>query len=322
MVIFRFTLGDLARTRFAISPIWELTASLRALRHPAFAPTHLPWLRGLDGRLDDLDMRMLLALVPRSGPIPDFITPPPTSPLAAFDEELEVVRATSPETIRTDLRHAFGARVPAPLRPLVDDPGPALDALADAMRAYWERALEPHWPRIRRLLDADVAHRAQRLTEGGPAALFADLHPSVAWRDDAVQVVGHCEGRLDLDGRGLLLVPSALHPIEPASIVNPPWQPTLIYPARGVGLLWEPGERTPEALAAIVGRSRAALLTALDAPRSTTDLAGALGLSPGGASQHLTALRAAGLVVGHRDGRTVLYVRTPTADALLDGVTV
>ena len=40
-------------------------------------------------------------------------------------------------------------------------------------------------------------------------------------------------------------------------------------------------------------------------------------LTPGGASQHLAALRAAGLVSAHRSGRKVLYVRTRAAETLL-----
>ena len=51
--------------------------------------------------------------------------------------------------------------------------------------------------------------------------------------------------------------------------------------------------------------------------RHTTELAHRCGLSAPGASQHLTALRDAGLVTAHRAGRSVLYARTSVADALL-----
>ncbi|MBM7493309.1 DNA-binding transcriptional ArsR family regulator [Micromonospora luteifusca] len=40
-------------------------------------------------------------------------------------------------------------------------------------------------------------------------------------------------------------------------------------------------------------------------------------MSPAGVSQHLTSLRAAGLVVTHRRGRTLLSARTDLAEALL-----
>ena len=40
-------------------------------------------------------------------------------------------------------------------------------------------------------------------------------------------------------------------------------------------------------------------------------------MSAPGVCHHLIALRDAGLVTARRDGRAVLYVRTPPADALL-----
>ena len=78
-----------------------------------------------------------------------------------------------------------------------------------------------------------------------------------------------------------------------------------------------PAAHRQPGLGAVVGRSRAALLGALDAPASTTDLARRTGLTPGAASQHLTALRDAGLVTPHRSGRYVLYAWTTAAEALL-----
>jgi DNA-binding transcriptional ArsR family regulator len=101
-------------------------------------------------------------------------------------------------------------------------------------------------------------------------------------------------------------------------VTDPKWQPTIVYPARGVGTLWEPGRpAAPDALAALLGRVRAGVLDALERPRSTTDLAQALGVSAGGVSQHLSVLREAGLVHGHRVGRVVLYLRSPAGDGLV-----
>jgi len=126
------------------------------------------------------------------------------------------------------------------------------------------------------------------------------------------------EETVDLEDRGLLFVPSVFVWPSVVLITARHWQPTIFYPARGVGTLWEPrGASAPDALAGVLGRVRAAVLTALDRPRSTTDLARTLGVSPGGVSQHLGALRAAGLVQGHRVGRVVLYLRSPTGDALV-----
>jgi DNA-binding transcriptional ArsR family regulator len=90
------------------------------------------------------------------------------------------------------------------------------------------------------------------------------------------------------------------------------------HPARGIGTLWDPGRVAgPEALAALLGAGRAAVLAALSEPWSTTDLAARLDVSAGGVSQHLRVLREAGPVRGHRVGRAVLYRRSPAGDTLV-----
>src|SRR3954452_19889507 len=325
MATYAFGIDDLARLRFAISPMWEVVASLRRLRDPSGAGIHLPWITGLrDGRLAGVDLSVALRLTPPRGYVPDFLSPPPTTPLARFEDEIELVRATRPHQVRNDLRllkmDSKITELPAVLEPLQKTPTREIKRLASELERYWAIAIEPHWPRIRALLEADIAHRARRLTEAGPAGLFEDLHPTISWGDALLSVDQPYQGHVELDGRGLLLVPSAFAWIGPATITEAPWQPTLIYPARGVATLWDSGgERTPEALANVIGRSRAALLAELDAPRSTTDVARLLDITPGGASQHLGVLRGAGLVASQREGRAVLYVRTPLADALVAG---
>jgi DNA-binding transcriptional ArsR family regulator len=187
------------------------------------------------------------------------------------------------------------------------------------MAEYWKLAVEPHWPRIHALLSADIHHRATQLTEGGPAALFADLHPAVTFEGAWVTVDQPWQGTVELAGQGLLLVPTAFSWQRPSVIAIEPWQPTLVYPARGVALLWDSADEAAPELARLLGGSRARLLAALDAPRTTTELAALLDLTPGGVSQHLSALVAAAVVSRRRDGRIVLYGRTTLGDALVTG---
>jgi DNA-binding transcriptional ArsR family regulator len=52
-------------------------------------------------------------------------------------------------------------------------------------------------------------------------------------------------------------------------------------------------------------------------PTTTGDIASRLDVTAGAVSQHLSVLRAAGLVASHRDGRTLLHLRTARGDALL-----
>ena len=95
----------------------------------------------------------------------------------------------------------------------------------------------------------------------------------------------------------------------------------LIYPPRGVAELCE-GSRTEQTdpLYALMGRTRATLLAVLDLPRSTTQLAEQLHLSPAAVSQHLKILRDTALVTSDRRGRMVLYQRTAAANALLAAI--
>jgi hypothetical protein len=324
VVRFVFTVEDLARTRFAISPMWELQLSLVALRDPSTAALHLPWLRSLSGRLGGIALEHAVALIPPRGFVPDFLVPPPAGPLGDIADDFAALRRTPVRQIRHDME-LFATEHPGSraAEAWLADPRGEVKRLTRVLEAYWERALAPAWPRIRAFLEGDIAHRARRLAEDGPEALFADLHPGVAWGGDHLAVTSMRDATtmrdatVPLEGRGLLLMPSAFRWDRPGTIDLPPWQPTLIYPARGIATLWDEGTRAPDALARLVGATRAGVLAGLDAPCSTTELARRLSISPAGASHHLTALRDAGLVTGRRDGRAMLYARTATGDALL-----
>jgi uncharacterized protein DUF5937/helix-turn-helix protein len=319
MIRIRFGPADLARVRFAISPLVELRHSRRVLEDPGAQALHLPWVIEARRALADLDLAPLRALDPADVYSPDFISPPPTSPLAELEDELARIAATPTEQVRAEIRRSYrSTRTPAALEPLVRDPQAGVAALVELLRAYWDRALAPHWSRLRALLEGDVLHRARQIADGGAERLFADVDPAVSWTEGVLRIDKRFDETLDLEDRGLLFVPSVFTWPRVVLITDPQWQPTIIYPARGVGTLWDPDRPAPpQALAGVLGRVRASVLTALDRPRSTTDLARALGVSAGGVSQHLGALRAAGLVQGHRVGRVVLYLRSPAGDTLV-----
>jgi DNA-binding transcriptional ArsR family regulator len=277
------------------------------------------------GKIADLDVLPLLSVLPADGYIPDFITPPPESPLMRIEDELELVRTTPPRQVRKELaifKSQHGNRMPKAAEPLYRDPQRELPTLTEVMAEYWERAVAPHWPRILALLSADLRHRATRLTENGPSGLFNDLHPTISFEGEWLHIDQSWQGTVELDGQGLLLLPTVFSWERPSVISVKPWQPTLIYPARGVALLWEPEHETPPELAGLIGATRARILGALEAPQSTTELAAQLGLTPGAVSQHLKVLADARLVARRRERRVVLYARTELGDQLASASTV
>ncbi len=318
MLTIKFGPSDLDSVRFSVSPLVELWQSIRALQSPVAGALHSTWLRDARARVRDLDLRMLCALQPPHGSSPDFIHPTPEGPCSELELELARMVATPPDQIRREILLAYGeAGVPAAIRGFVGTPEAAIGELAALLRCYWQRVMAPYWERIRMRLEGDVLWRAQQVAGGGLRLLFADIDQSIRYDDARLVIDKSWQGSLDLHGRGLLFVPSVFVWPSVAIIDRGPWQPTLIYPARGCGLVWEPVDPAPEGLAALLGARRATILASLERPCSTTDLACRLKVVPSSISQHLTVLHEAGLIERHRVGRVVLYRRSPAGDVLL-----
>ena len=199
----RFGPEDLLRCRFALSPLWETTNAIRTLTEPRRHGYHLPWLRQVQPQLPRLELAPLVAVQPRHGYTPDFLTPPPLSPLVTIDQELERVRATPTDQVAVELDRSLTQREgapPAALRALLADPAAAAERLAELLERCWQLLLAPWWERIRDLLDADIAFRARRLAEGGLERVFADLQPWVRWQDGLLQVSTRASDHRDLGG--------------------------------------------------------------------------------------------------------------------------
>jgi DNA-binding transcriptional ArsR family regulator len=315
---------DVARVRFAVSPLWETTQALRSVIDPRQRPYHVPWFAEIRPRLAELDTLPLLAIQPLRGYTPDLITPSPEHPRPSAREQLEQLRATPLSHVRAELERAVNDRndepMPAEMIALARHPKRARARLADALEACWEVLVEPYWPRINDLLAADIAHHSRLLAEHGLERLFPALHPSISWRDRTVRVARDFREtvRYSARGRGLLLQPSAFSWPRLVVVTDEPYQPTIVYPARGVAELWQPTESpTDEALATLLGRTRAMLLASVREPASTTTLARRHELAPATVSQHLAAMTGAGLIAASRNGRAVLYATTSLGEDLL-----
>ncbi|MEU5688816.1 transcriptional regulator [Streptomyces venezuelae] len=319
-----FRQDDLLRCRFAVSPLWETQEAVRTLKRPDRHAYHPRWLRRIREAARDLDLSALWLLMPRRGHSPDFLGPPPIGPAARFEEEIAGVRASDPVAAREDMARALactpGAADSPKGRALLADPAAAVLELADVMEAVWHALIEPDWPRLRALLEADVAFHSRRLAEVGLGGLLPELDRRLAWDAGTLTVEWYDEHVRHLSGQGLILIPSVFSWPDVVSGFDAPWQPTLAYPVRGIAGLWaEPSDRTPAALVRLLGRGRAAVLAALDAPATTSELARRLGLAPSTVSAHLAALRDGGLLVSRRYGHQVFYECTPLGIALATG---
>ncbi|WP_431902770.1 ArsR/SmtB family transcription factor [Nonomuraea sp. bgisy101] len=323
-----FSVNDLAETRFAVSPMWEVVTSFRALAAAAVPDLHLGWADQVRPRLAaaGLDRGWLADMIPPAGHLPDFLNPAPTSASPGLAGELAAIEATAPDQVRRDLDVLAAereGRLSSRLRSLHRTPETYLPRIVAEIDVYWRLAIAPYWGRIRSVLESDVFYRGRQVAEHSTAQALDELHHTVRWVDGSLHLAQrHCAITRIETGAGLLLVPSVFAWPRVLTRTAASEPPQLAYPARGIGTLWE--RRTHahmDALAAVIGRSRALILAELDSPASTTELAHRSGLSAAGVSQHLTALRAAGLTSTHRAGRSVLYARTELADALLTAQT-
>jgi DNA-binding transcriptional ArsR family regulator len=232
-----------------------------------------------------------------------------------------MIRATPLEAARHEIATtATGPSARDPRVRAVLDSTDAVSRIAEAMDQAWHELLARDWPQLRAICERDVVHRVGVIGEHGWATTIESLHPGIAWHAGGIEI-GFFRGEtVRLAGDGLLLIPSVFVG-HIAAHLEDPWPRTLVYRARGTAALWGEQETVPQpdALTALVGRARARLLVALDAPASTSHLARSLAMAPGAVGDHLAILRGAGLLVRARSGRSVLYRRTPLGEALVAG---
>src|SRR6516164_8180749 len=102
-------------SRFALSPLWELTHALRLLAKPPDEPVLRPWLVRARDRYRALareaDLAVILALCP-PGWGADFLTPVPVGVSTTIGDLLDQVRSTPAEQAHHEVSLAL-ARQPA-----------------------------------------------------------------------------------------------------------------------------------------------------------------------------------------------------------------
>ncbi|WP_229680104.1 ArsR/SmtB family transcription factor [Saccharopolyspora thermophila] len=300
--------------------MWELALSLHVLRGAAPWPQQRAWQRWARHRLRDagLSRRMFLlsTLVPVKGNFPDFLTPAPVG----FDEGIETILAARRDDLRQDLARTFPrGTAPAWVRSLADGDRAIVISLVTMLRDYFEAAVRPHWRQVQERVVEDRVLRTHQLTTGGVEQAFRSLPAPIRWTWPVLETVYPETRNLHLGGRGLTLIPSFFCFGHPMTFIDPELPPVLVYPARQT-----PQQRraidshdVPESLVALLGRTRAQVLLALQTPCSTSELSQRLQTSLPSASQHTSVLRRAGLVTSTRLGKAVLHGLTPLGQQLL-----
>ncbi|MEV0320257.1 ArsR/SmtB family transcription factor [Streptomyces sp. NPDC050658] len=323
MLRVHFTSEDLARVRVAAGPdhLWEISNSVQTLQRRDGAREFGEWRRWARPRLSE-SCRLLSPLLPPHGNSPDFLTPA-HGDRDTLQAAVDTLVRTPRRRLRADLALvAASRRLPRWTESLAVGDGAALRRLGHALHTYHLEALAPFWRRIHAQVDADRMRRLHSLLGGGTEGLLAGLGPQLRWKPPVLEVDYPVDQELHLDGRGLTLQPSFFCWPTPVTLADGELPPVLVYPIdHATG--WThpaPADRPgDDALGALIGHTRAAVLAAVRTGSSTVELARLLSVTHPAISQHMKVLRAAGLVTTVRRGGRSFHVATAEGRALLRG---
>ena len=333
---------DLAKVRLSTSwgPFTETLLSLSALRSRRRSALLDGWAESVRGRLGP-ETALLYALAPACATL-DLHTV--VGPASSMGEALEFLERAPDEQLRRELGflgsslECSASWVRSWVRDLSDGDRRARRELVTRFDDYHQHAVGPYWGAMRRYLEAEAAHRARIMAEGGVDRLLATLHPGVRWRPPILDIGQSARTPLPggngdpgvepplkvSDGRSLVLVPAVFDLHEPHLLLSTADETlpyVLLYPAlRDIDdarSLWSASGPSHRALEMLVGRTRARALEAIADTCTTTELAQRIGVSPPTASHHVSVMREAGLVASHRTGSTVLHYVTARGAALL-----
>jgi hypothetical protein len=304
--------------RFGFSPLGEAARSIVTLAQGG-PHQHAPWRRWAWPRLDPVDLGLLLSLLPPGRWFPDLLSPSVVGTDVDLRDQLEQLAGVDNEAAREQLDDTWDGR-PLPDLLLLALAEPGFGArVADEIDRYWRLVVEPHWDRVRGVLELDVATRVHRMLGEGVPSMFVDMHREVSMAGEVLRIDKPAHDEVTARAERLTLVPSVFAMPRLALKYTPPATFEVVYPVAGSDAVWDhlvSPSGAGDGLAVLLGRTRAAVLALLAVPMSTTSLARRLGQSPATISEHLAVLRDCELVRSWRSGRQVLYVRTALGASL------
>lgn len=304
------------QVRVAVAPlatVAELTydALTRRLGSPD------AWLAPVRQSLEPCDLALLGPVyAPRTPFIPDMLTPPPPSPRSSLDEELDRVASIPPSDLVGEI--AAHGQLDGPWSFAARHPKQWIDRYVAATRRAWT-AVEPLWHRAGPLFEREVERVATALTSGALEQVLDGLFA----RGHAVDDAWFLHGRVGpvVLAPGLILQPMVIG-VDAGLITEARGAVTHFgYPlprARRLAYATSAGLPDEDALAALVGSPRAAILRRLDQVHTAGALAREVSLAPSAVTHHLAMLERAGLVRREKVGRRVVVHRSKRGTALLN----
>ncbi len=327
MLRIHFKADDLARTRIAVTPdpLWEAALSWHVLRERGTDLVLMSWKREVlaalkPGSAEHAEVAPLIPINPPVGYFPDLLTPAEAE--GGLEAGVQAVLSLPKSRLRREIGKLgeVHGRLNSTTVDIAEGRSPALGRLGQALRAYHRRAIAPIADRLQVAFEADRAKRAQAFLKGGISSVLGGLHQNAVFSGNVLEIADSLpEKDIYLDGRGLRLIPSYFKQPNTRlmTLADPELPPVLVYPVdRSAGLV---ASAAREPLAALLGRTRAALLELTETGGSTSQLARRLGISPAAASQHLSIMREAGLIFSVREANAMRHLTTPLGRAILSG---
>jgi DNA-binding transcriptional ArsR family regulator len=325
MLRIRLGVEDLGRIRFASAPapVLETVLMLFELRHGPRVPA---------GADHDWRNPVRAAFPTAARPLFELVADRHRALFldvlsADADEAFHLVRTTSRATHAENLTRIDRLNLgPAPawLRRYADGDPVVLHGLDRALRSFHAACLAPRWSSVTDRFHRDVEHHTATSGRYGIAAMLNTLTPDVRLDGMVLEARSPSDRYQQLDGHGLILMPSAFWTGRPLFTWDPldPSRYVLIYPARPGAVVTERAEADDrpgryDALAALLGATRAEVLRVLFRPRTTSGIARYAGISLSSASEHAAVLRDAGLIASHRRGQSVEHHATDLGRALI-----
>ncbi len=320
MLRIHFTDEDLVRIRVASEPdmMWEIANSLQLLQNREGGPVFDVWRKQIRARVTAPGalrehIELLSTLYPSCRYFPDFLTPAGAG--SDVDAGIDGVLHTPRDRLQSELAELANVRrLPSWVQDFAAARRTVTRRIDRALRGYHHEVVAPHLKHIRDGVEEYRMLLGHAVLHGGVEALLRALAPAARWRPPVLEADYPLTHEVVLAGRGLTLVPSFFCWRNPVSMADPDLPPVLVLPVHHQSG-WPapvrmPGPWSDRRLAALLGPTRAKILTASMLASTTTELSRRADVSPATASHHTAALRDAGLLTSTRVDNRVMHAIT------------